>query len=234
MTLDEALHGRSSIRAFLDRPVDDAILERVVSRALQSPSWANTQPYRLALANGADCERVRADMLAATNAGQMPSPDHDLLFAYPPELNARRRATGFGLYAALGIAREDRDRREAHFRENFAFFGAPAVAFLLAHRALGVYSVLDAGIFLQSLLLAIHAEGLGACAQASLASYPSIVRRHFDIPEEMRLLCGVSIGWPAEHPANTFRPERMTASELLLRPAGPLDVASAVEARADA
>ena len=215
MKLHEALRQRSSVRAFTAEPVDEATLARVVARASESPSWANTQPYRLALASGAACERLRRDMLAAAGS-EMPSPEYDLLFAYPPELQSRRRAAGFGLYAALGIPREDRDRREAQYRENFAFFGAPAVGFLFAHEALGTYAALDAGIFLQSLLLAAFAEGLGTCAQASLASYPGVVRRHFDVPAGYRLLCGVSIGRPAAHPANDFRPGRIGNGDLLL------------------
>ena len=148
----------------------------------------------------------------------MPAPEHDLLFAYPPELQSRRRAAGFGLYAALGIARDDRDRREEQYRENFAFFGAPAVAFLFVHEALGAYAVLDAGIFLQSYLLAAYAEGLGTCAQASLASYPSVVRRHFDVPPGHRLRAGCRSGGPHAIPRTRFAPARMASSELLLPP----------------
>ena len=138
----------------------------------------------------------------------MPSGEYPLLFDYPPPLQARRRATGFGLYGVLGIARDDHAAREAQYRRNFAFFDAPAVAFLFAHEALGAYAVLDAGVVLQSLLLLGAAEGLGMCAQASLASYPEVVRRHFAVPGGYRLLCGISIGHPADEPVNRFRPER--------------------------
>jgi nitroreductase len=215
MDLHQALHSRASIRAYAPRPIPPATLERVLTEALASPSWANTQPYRLAVATDATCDELRRDLLAAVER-EVPNGDHPLLFDYPPELQARRRATGFGLYAAMGIERHDRDGREVQYRRNFAFFDAPAVAFLFAHEALGAYSVLDAGVFLQSLLLAAAAEGLGTCAQASLASYPQVVRRHFDVPDGYRLLCGISLGWPAEAPENRFRPVRMTLEELLL------------------
>lgn len=227
MDVHEALRSRTSVRAFRRDPIPEPVLRRVLEAALHSPSWANTQPYRLALASGADCDRLRTALLDAVVA-QLPGGDHPMLFAYPPELQARRRAAGFGLYAALGIERHDNDRREAQYRRNFAFFDAPAVAFLFAHDALGVYGVLDAGCFLQSLLLAATAEGLGMCAQASLASYPHIVRRHFDVPEGYKLLCGVSIGYAAAAPENGFRPIRMTLAELLL-PAGDDGRAAAAE-----
>lgn len=219
MHVHEALRHRSSTRAFRDTPIDEARLRRVVEVALESPSWANTQPYRLALATGDACDELRRDLLDAARS-EMPSSDHPLLFEYPDELQSRRRATGFGLYEALGIARGDRTRRDEQFLRNFAFFDAPAVAFLFAHDALGVYSVLDAGIFLQSLLLAGAEEGLGMCAQAALASYPHLVRRRFSVPEGYRLLCGISIGEPADAPENRFRPARCTATELLLAPRG--------------
>ena len=215
MDLHHALRARASIRAFEPRPVPADALQRVLGAALASPSWANTQPYRLALATGAACDALRDDLLAATER-EVPNGDHLLLFDYPPELQARRRATGFGLYEAMGIGRQDSDRREAQYKRNFAFFDAPAAAFLFAHEALGSYSVLDAGVFLQSLLLAAAAEGLGTCAQASLASYPHVVRRHFDVPNGYRLLCGISIGWPANAPENRFRPGRMTIDDLLV------------------
>jgi nitroreductase len=154
-------------------------------------------------------------MLAAA-AGAMPAGDHPLLFDYPPPLRERRRATGLGLYGVLGIARDDHAGREAQYRQNFAFFGAPSVAFLFAHEALGVYSVLDAGVFLQSFLLAAAEAGLGACAQASLASYPDVVRAHFDVPTGYKLLCGISLGFAADEPVNRFRPARAPLEELLV------------------
>lgn len=215
MHVHEVLRRRSSTRAFRDTPIDEARLRRVVELALESPSWANTQPYRLAVATGETCDRLRRELLAAAH-GELPSSDHPLLLEYPGELQARRRATGFGLYAALGIARDDRARRDAQFVRNFAFFDAPAVAFLFAHEALGVYAALDAGIFLQSLLLAGAEEGLGMCAQAALASYPHLVRAHFDVPDGYRLLCGISIGEPADAPENRFRPARRSLEDTLL------------------
>lgn len=223
MSIHEILRRRASSRAFRPDPVDPAVLARIVDGALHSPSWSNTQPYRLALASGAACEALRRDLLAASR-GAIPSGEYPLLFDYPPPLNGRRRATGFGLYGVLGIARDDHAGREAQYRRNFAFFDAPTVAFLFAHEVLGAYAVLDAGVFLQSVLLLGAAEGLGMCAQASLASYPDVVRRHFDVPDGYRLLCGISIGHPTDEPVNRFRPERMPAAELLIPPRPEPDV----------
>jgi nitroreductase len=83
---------------------------------------------------------------------------------------------------------------------------------------LGEYAVLDAGIALQSLLLAATAEGLGSCAQAALASFPHVVRKHFDVPEGYKLVCGAALGYASDDVVNTWRPPRAPLSELVLHP----------------
>ncbi len=217
MDVLEALRTRRSIRAFTPDPVDDATLRQVLDGAREAPSWSNTQPYLVATANGPRCDAVRADMLAAIDAGP-PVPEHAFPTDYPSPLKERRQATGYGLYAALGVERRDAEARAHHFRRNYAFFDAPAVMFLFVHEALGEWAIFDCGLFLQSILLQATALGLGSCAQATGGGFPDVVRRHFVVPERYRLMCGVALGYAAEAPANTFRPEHASVDELLVPP----------------
>ncbi|MFM5885831.1 MAG: nitroreductase family protein [Novosphingobium sp.] len=43
-TVSEAVASRRSIRAYLDQPVDPAVLRRVMEKAQAAPSGGNTQP----------------------------------------------------------------------------------------------------------------------------------------------------------------------------------------------
>lgn len=43
----EAITTRRSIRRFLDKTVDSAIIEEIVAAASFSPSWKNTQTVRI-------------------------------------------------------------------------------------------------------------------------------------------------------------------------------------------
>jgi nitroreductase len=149
---------------------------------------------------------------------KVPDGDYPLLVEYPTPLRERRHATGFGLYDKLGIAREDKPARAMQFRKNFAFFDAPAVLFLFAHDALGVYSVLDAGIYLGAILLAATNVGVQTCSQAALASFPDVVRKHFDVPERYKLLCGVALGYAADDVVNSFRPARLSVEQMTIPP----------------
>ena len=101
-------------------------------------------------------------------------------------------------------------------RRNFEFFGAPTVIFVFAHQGLREFSILDAGIFLQTLMLSAQAHGLATCAQGALATWAGPVREGFAIPGHYRLICGLSIGFASEKPINSFNPGRGEVLDLLI------------------
>jgi nitroreductase len=234
MTLSELLAARRSIRQFEKTPVPPELVEKIISRALQVPSSSNTQSYRLALASGALCEQLRTELTRkyqdAQRINKLPLPlkliqgalsgvkpdgpfHHDI--RYPPELQQRRVDCGMGLYKTLGIERTDREGRSRQMQRNFEFFDAPVVMFLFVNRSMGAYSALDAGIFLQTLMLVASDEGLGTCAQAALGIWTKPVLRHFEIEPDYQLICGLSLGYIADHPVNGFRPQKRMLSEVL-------------------
>lgn len=234
-TFSRLVQTRRSVRDFLPTPIPQDVLDAVLADANHAPSWSNTQPYRLAIASGAVRDQLQTELatrfdkgmaaerggwlgklkLLATRDG-LPDGDFTTNFEYPEDLQPRRRATGHGLYELLGIGRKDLAAREAQLRKNFEFFGAPTAIFVFVHSGLREFSVLDAGIFVQTLMLSAHAHGLGTCAQGALATWAGPVRDAFDIPKPYKLICGVSLGYPSEHVVNGFNPGRSEAGELLL------------------
>ena len=60
----QLLQRRYSCRGFLTRPVERAIIERVLEAAQRTPSWCNAQPWQVHLASGAATGRLRAALLA--------------------------------------------------------------------------------------------------------------------------------------------------------------------------
>lgn len=217
MEVIDALRKRNSTRAFKPDPVPDDVLRRILAAAGEAPSWKNVQPYLLAVATGALCDTMRKELLEAIQT-RMPNGDFPMIDDYPSPLKERARATGYGLYGVLGIQREDKEARVAQFNKNWAFFGAPVAIFCFVHEHLKEWGVLDAGFFLEALLLAATNEGLGSIPQASLGTFPDIVKKHFTVPPEYKLLCGVSLGYATDDVVNTFRPKRLDVDELLVRP----------------
>jgi hypothetical protein len=126
----------------------------------------------------------------------------------------RRRAAGFGLYAAVGIGRDDRARRAEQMLENFRLFGAPHVAVITADRRLGPYGLVDCGAYVSTFLAAAQSLGVAAIAQAAIAMQSDVVREHFSIALDRDILCGISFGLadPA-HPVNNYRTQRASIDE---------------------
>jgi hypothetical protein len=56
---------------------------------------------------------------------------------------------------------------------------------------------------------AAQALGVAAIAQAALAAQTAIIREHFALPDERKVVCGISFGFSdADHKANSFRTSR--------------------------
>lgn len=234
-TLSELIRARRSVRDFLPDEIPSALLNAVLEDANGSPSWSNTQPYRIAIASGALKEQLKGELCACFDAGiraleggiigklkmlltrdGIPDGDFATNFEYPKDLRPRRRATGFGLYQLLGIARNDTAARNRQLRRNFEFFGAPTVMFIFVHKGLREFSVLDAGIFLQTLMLSAHARGLATCAQGALATWAGPVKHAFEVPQDYKLICGLSIGYASGQAVNQYNPGRGKVTELLI------------------
>lgn len=214
-TFARLLDQRHSCRAFRADPVPQAIIARIVRTAGRAPSWCNAQPWQVTVTGGAETEAFRAMLLVDAEA-RAPQPDMPWPDAYPGVHGERRRACGYQLYEAVGIAREDRAARAAQSRRNFELFDAPHVAIVHSEAALGPYGAMDCGGFVTAFMLAATACGLGSIAQASVAAHAPAIRAHFGLPDSRMILCAISFGHAeADHPANGFRTERAGLDEIL-------------------
>ena len=121
----------------------------------------------------------------------------------PEAFRHYRRELGAQVYGAMGITREDKAGHDAAVLRNWEFFRAPLAGIVCMHRDLGLVDALGVGMYLQTLLLALTARGLGTCVEVSIAGYPEIVRVHLAIPAELSILCGLAVGYPdPDFPAN--------------------------------
>ena len=97
---------------------------------------------------------------------------------------------------------------------NYAFFGAPVGLFFTLDRDLELGSWLDAGMCVQSVMLAARAFDLHTCPQAAFTTYHAVVRRHLSIADSEVLLCGMSLGHiDSDAPENRLNTERVPVGE---------------------
>jgi nitroreductase len=192
------------------------VILSIVNMAKRSASWCNVQPWQLVITS----EERTGGFRDALQEHAKSHPEIDADIAFPPGYDGiygqRRRESGLALYKALGINRDDHERRASQSAENFRFFGAPHVAILSIPCELGVYAAVDAGGFVASFLLSAHAHGVATTPQAALARYAGFVRQYLDIPDGQHMVCGISFGYAeTAHPVNQFRTSRASLDELV-------------------
>ena len=217
MELWQAIEGRRSVRGFLDRAVDAALLRDLAVKASRAATGGNIQPWHIDIVHGASLAALKAIMAGKLARGETETPGYDV---YPREMadgyKARTFAIGEAMYAHLGIPREDKAARRAWFARNFAFFGAPAAYFCTVDRRMGPPQWSDLGMYLQNLMLLAVDAGLATCPQECWAVYPKTVEEFLRTPAERMLFCGVAIGYEdPEAAANRLRSARAPAEEWL-------------------
>jgi len=214
MSLADAICQRRSVRGFLPKPVPEETLREVFEQAQQAPSNCNTQPWKVMVASGALRDSLREQFMKLTMSGAPLQSDFDYVHKFEGTYRNRQVECAVALYDEMDIARNDKTGRMRAALRNFEFFDAPHVAFLCMDRSFGAAIAVDVGIYAQTLMLAMSAQGISSCAMGSLRSYPHITREAFELEESMGVLFGICFGY--EDPdvnANKTRTTRVPLDE---------------------
>ncbi|MGO6678684.1 nitroreductase [Rhizobium leguminosarum] len=197
MDVYEAVKSRRSVRGFKDEPVEREVLERVLSAAAWSPSGSNIQPWNTYVMTGAPLAELKTSAVERVAHGD--AWDKRQYEMYPaglkPPYGERRSAFGKERYSALGIAREDWEARQRAAIANWNCFGAPAALFCYIDRELGLPQWADVGMYLQTVMLLLRAEGLHSCPQMAWSQVRETVAEVLSPPDGLILFCGMSIGY---------------------------------------
>jgi nitroreductase len=215
-----AIESRFSCRAFSpDRPVSRQQVEDILRTASCAASSTNTQPWKVYVLQGERRDALVAQVCAAHDATRVDSSltaeYGEVDGYYPSEWVSpyidRRRHNGWTLYGHLGIGKGDKDKMHEQGQRNYRFFDAPVGLMFTMDRVMGRGSLIDYGMFLQTLMLAARALGLHTCPQAAWNNCAKIVMPFIGAGSNERLVCGMALGYVDEAAAvNTYRTPRET------------------------
>ena len=216
MQFEQIINIRKSCRAFLDRSVDLQLLRSIIAKAARAPSNGNLQPWQIYIVTG----NALASLKQTTNQlvndqAPLQTPEYQV---YPKplkdEYNKRRQEIGEDLYRALGIPREDKQKRRGQFAKNALMFNAPVGMFAYIDRSLSYGQWMDLGMYLQSVMLLCEGHGLATCAQGYWTFFHETVRRTTGAPDDLMLACGIAIGFEDQDaPINKVRSSRAAVEE---------------------
>jgi nitroreductase len=219
MDVSEAVETRRSIRGFLDVPVDVEVVRTVLQKATRAPSGGNLQPWHICVVVGKPLLQLKTIM--AHRVLELPKGETLEYFVYPkglmPPYTERRLQFAVDLYeGCLGIKRDDMDRRGNWFARNFQFFGAPLALFCSIDRVMGAPQWSDVGMYLQSVMLLLREQGVDSCPQECWGLYPQTVSSFLELPSNLMLFCGMSIGYAdPDDPANALVTRRANLEEFV-------------------
>ena len=212
MKVSEAVESRRSIRAFLDKPIENSTIEALLEKSARAASGGNLQPWRISVINNESMDKF---LEFQKNWTDPETPEYDI---YPKGLKepykTSRFKVGMDMYSLLGIGREDHEARTNQMLENFIFFGAPAAFFCFVDKQMGKPQWSDLGMFLQTFMLLAQEEGLSTCAQEAWSMKPESVKEFCNTEEDLMLFCGMSIGYEdKDAKVNQLRTERRPLEE---------------------
>lgn len=221
--LQQLIESRNSTRDFISKEIPADLLDEILQDGMNAPSWSNTRPYLVAVATGEQRDRISNALVTrlrenAEVKGMASNPDFTHVIPYPDGLLDRSRKVGAGIYETMGIDRSDTAARFRFMERNYEFFGAPVALFFFTHKGLDHFGTLDLGLYMQTMMLSAKTHGIGTCAQGYLGNYPDIIKAEFDVPDDYALVCGMSVGYPSDHPINSWRAERLPIEELKAKP----------------
>ncbi|MFP3517787.1 nitroreductase [Pseudomonas sp. SIMBA_077] len=201
-TVDWAIASRRSIRAFLPTPVPREEIEAILDIARFCATGVNMQPWRVHIVTGDAKDRLSCAIANIDNNASLSNDLEDAYDYYPSEWTSpyvdRRRKVGWELYGLLGIEKGDKQSMHDQHGRNYKFFDAPVGLIFTIDRVLKAGSLLDYGMFLQSVMVAARARHLHTCPQAAFLKYHQVISHTLAIPDEQMLVCGMSLGYADE------------------------------------
>jgi len=191
------LTERRSVRRFLERPVDQALIEQVIELACWAPSAHNEQPWRFVILSSAAAKERLAQALGETLR-------RDLL--------------------AQGVSREEIHQRLERSRNRIQ--AAPQAILLClceddiqfggterqrkGEREMAIQSVALAG---GQFLLAAHALGLATVWLCAPLFAPEAAQQALDLPPSWQAQALILVGYASERPAP---PPRKSLAEVVI------------------
>lgn len=214
MDLETAMNKRHSVRQFTDQEVNREQIEHLVSLAQRSPSWVDSQPWQVYAATGEVLQQIKAAYQEQDQAGNHGDPDLKVMSRGDWQERPQANMKQWGHEIVHHFANYDEAHEAMTGAANNLNF-APAILFITIPKQSPDWSILDAGIFAQSLLLAATAEGLGSIPTYNSVRFPAILHQFLEVPEDERFMVGIEIGYPADTKINQYRAKRQDLADLL-------------------
>jgi len=211
MEFSELIKARKSIRGYQQKRVPREVIEEILTVAKWAPSSMNTQPWYVHVVTGEPLERIRRGNTENMVKGVPPKRDFPMKESYEGIHRKRQVDIAIQLFDAMGIARDDKERRTDWVMRGFRQFDAPVSLVLTYDKYLepAAISQFDLGALSHAIVLAAWERGLGTVINGQGIMQSAVVREHAGIPDDQNIMICIALGYPDEDfVANTVKSVR--------------------------
>lgn len=162
---------------------------------------------------GTPLANLKAQLMRHASSGEKPN-----IPPLPPWASVFRSQLGRLVYGeGWQIPRDDKEARRQAVLRNFEFFGAPVGCLVCMRDDLDKADALSVGMYIQTLVLALKAEGVDACCQVSIAGYSEVAKETVGIPANYVVICGMAVGFEDKNAkVNSMRPPKLPWEETVV------------------
>jgi nitroreductase len=217
MDYNDIVHERRSIRGYLQKPVPRELIEEIIDLAKRAPSSMNTQPWHFHVITGEPLERIRKGNTEKMMSGSAVDREIKMNHGYEGPHRERQIEIAVQLFEAMGIARDDKPKRQDWVMRGFRQFDAPVSIVITVDKALADDTIahFDCGAATYGLVLAAWSNGLGSVINGQGIMQSSVVRENANIPEDEVIMTCVAMGYPSdEFVANEVKSRRVANDQV--------------------
>ncbi|KRO63724.1 MAG: nitroreductase [Acidimicrobiia bacterium BACL6 MAG-121220-bin61] len=205
------------MRGYLRKPVPRELIEEIIDLAKRAPSSMNTQPWHFHVITGEPLERIRKGNTEKMMSGSAVDREIKMNHGYEGPHRERQIEIAVQLFEAMGIARDDKPKRQDWVMRGFRQFDAPVSIVITVDKALADDTIahFDCGAATYGLVLAAWSKGLGSVINGQGIMQSSVVRENANIPEDEVIMTCVAMGYPSdEFVANDVKSRRVANDQV--------------------
>ena len=203
----ELMLQRHTTRKFQSKEIPKDVLKDIISTSLLTPSWTNSQPWKIYVASGKPLDEIKKEWLSKYKNKVTPYPDipvaHRNEFSELSQKNMGELSKTFKEFCNAEI-----------MDFNYIMFNTPTVIYLTLAKGYSKWSVYDLGALSMSMMLAAKDRGIDSIPAASVVVFPDILRKILKIPETEDIIVGIALGYEEKCAANDYRAKKLKIEDV--------------------
>jgi nitroreductase len=203
----ELMTQRHSTRKFQSKEIPKDVLKDIISTSLLTPSWTNSQPWKIYVASGKPLDEVKKEWLSKFN---------NKVTGYPDIPVAHRNEFREISQKNMGdLIKTFKEFSKADIMDfNYIMFNAPTVIYLTLAKGNSKWSVYDMGALSMSIMLAAKDRGIDSIPATSVVLFPDVLRKILKIPETEDIIVGIALGYEEKCVANDYRASKLKLEDV--------------------